>query len=46
MWALCVVCEKKGLKEMGKEEGLIKNLVSEVKNGKICMYFVCDVYGR
>ncbi len=28
------------------EEGLIKNLESEVKNGERCMYFVCDFNGR
>jgi len=35
-----VVCGKKGLKEVGEEEGLIKDLQNEVKNGKKCMYFV------
>jgi hypothetical protein len=39
MWVLCVVCGK-------EEEGFIKGLEIEVKNGEKCMYFVCDFNGR
>jgi hypothetical protein len=46
MWALCVVCVKEGLEEVRKEEGFIKDLESEVRDGKKCMYFVCDFNGR
>jgi len=31
---------------VGKEERLIKNLESEVRDGERCMYFVCDLNGR
>jgi hypothetical protein len=46
MWALCVVCEKERLKEVGEEEGFIRDLESEVRNGEKNMYFVCDFNGR
>jgi hypothetical protein len=46
MWALYVVCGKEGLKEVGKEEGFSRDLESEVRKGKKCMYFVCDFNGR
>jgi hypothetical protein len=40
MWALCVVCGKEGLKEVGEEEGFIRDFENKVKNGEKCMYFV------
>jgi hypothetical protein len=40
MWALCVVCGKEGLKEVREEEGFIRDLENEVKDGERCMYFV------
>jgi len=40
MWALCVVCGKEGLEEMGKGKRFIRNLESEVKEGEK-MYVFC-----
>lgn len=39
-----MVCEKKGLEEV--EEGFIRDLKSEVREGEKCTYFVCDFNGR
>jgi hypothetical protein len=35
-----MVCGKEGLEEVGEEEGFIRDLKSEVREGKKCMYFV------
>lgn len=37
-----MVCGKEGL----EEEGFIRDLESEVREGKKCIYFVCDFDGR
>jgi hypothetical protein len=45
MCALCVVCGKNGLEEMGEEEGFIRDLENEVRNGKnVCT--LCDFNGK
>ncbi len=31
---------------MKEEEGFIRDLESEMRNGERCMYFVCDFNGR
>jgi hypothetical protein len=36
---------QRGTKESGRERG-IRDLESEVSEGKKCMYFVCDFNGR
>jgi hypothetical protein len=45
MWASCVICGKDRLEEVG-EEGLIRDLENEMRNGEICMYFLCDLTRR
>ncbi len=41
-----MVCEKRGLEEVGEEKGFIRDLENEVREGERCMYFVCDFNGR
>ncbi len=44
MWVLCVVSGKKGLlEEMGEGERFIRNLESEVKEGKKSVCTLCVI---
>jgi hypothetical protein len=56
MWALCVVCGKGGLEEVGEDEGDMRELFSggiknfplesDGRNGERCMHFGCDFNGK